>query len=132
MPPLPVKVIDSVVYRADGAGYLESGFDHVFIVSAEGGTPRQLTDGDFNDDGPLSFTPDGKHIVFAANRGPNWERDPQNNEVFSVDVATQQLTQLTKRVGPDNGPVVSPDGKNILYPRVDQSQTNLMLVENFR
>jgi dipeptidyl aminopeptidase/acylaminoacyl peptidase len=111
----PVKVIDSVVYRADGAGYLESGFDHVFIVSAEGGTPRQLTDGDFNDDGPLSFTPDGKHIVFAANRGPNWERDPQNNEVFSVDVATQQLTQLTKRVGPDNGPVVSPDGKKIAY-----------------
>src|SRR3954466_1743465 len=29
----PVKVIDSVIYRADGAGYLESGYDHVFIVS---------------------------------------------------------------------------------------------------
>jgi acylaminoacyl-peptidase len=111
----PVKVIDSVVYRADGAGYLEAGYDHVFIVSAEGGTPRQLTDGDFNDDGPLSFTPDGKRIVFSANRGANWERDPQNNEVFSVEVATQQLTQLTKRVGPDNSPVVSPDGRKIAY-----------------
>jgi dipeptidyl aminopeptidase/acylaminoacyl peptidase len=111
----PVKVIDSVVYRADGAGYLESGYDHVFVVSAEGGTPRQITAGDFNDDGPLSFTPDGKHIVFSANRGENWERDPQNNEVFSVNVATQQLTQLTKRVGPDNSPVVSPDGKKIAY-----------------
>jgi acylaminoacyl-peptidase len=111
----PVKVIDSVVYRADGAGYLQSGYDHVFVVSAEGGTPRQLTDGEFNDDGPLSFTPDGKRIVFSANRGENWERDPQNNEVFAVDVATQQLTQLTKRVGPDNSPVVSPDGKKIAY-----------------
>jgi dipeptidyl aminopeptidase/acylaminoacyl peptidase len=111
----PVKVIDSVVYRADGAGYLESGYDHIFVVSAEGGTPRQITDGDFNDDGPLSFTPDGRRIVFAANRGANWERDPQNNEVFSVDIATQQLTQLTKRVGPDNSPVVSPDGRKIAY-----------------
>ena len=111
----PVKVIDSVIYRADGAGYLEPGFQHVFIVSAEGGTPRQLTDGDFNDDGPLSFTPDGKHIVFSANRGADWERDPQESEVFTVDVATQKLTQLTTRDGPDNSPVVSPDGKKIAY-----------------
>ena len=59
------------------------GFQHVFVVSAEGGTPRQLTDGDFNDDGPLSFTPDGKHIVFSANRGADWERDPQESEVFT-------------------------------------------------
>ena len=111
----PVKVIDSVIYRVDGAGYLESGYQHVFIVSAEGGTPRQLTDGDFNHDGPLSFTPDGKHLVFSANRGPDWERDPQNAEVFSVDVATQKLTQLTSRQGPDNAPVVSPDGRKIAY-----------------
>jgi len=111
----PVKIIDSVVYRFDGAGYIEPGFQHIFIVSAEGGSPRQITDGEFNDDGPLSFTPDGKQLVFSANRGKDWEREPQNSEVFSVDIATQKLTQLTTRVGPDNSPVVSPDGRKIAY-----------------
>jgi dipeptidyl aminopeptidase/acylaminoacyl peptidase len=114
-----VKIIDSVIYRVDGAGYLDPGYQHVFIVSAEGGTARQLTEGDFNDEGPLSFTPDGRQIVFAANRGADWERDPQNSEVFSVDIATQKLTQLTARQGPDNAPVVSPDGRRIAYVGYD-------------
>ena len=115
----PVKVIDSVVYRADGAGYLESGYQHVFIVSAEGGTARQLTEGEFNDDGPLSFTPDSRKLVFSANRGVDWERDPQESDVFSVDIASAQLTQLTKRDGPDGSPVVSPDGRRIAYVGFD-------------
>jgi acylaminoacyl-peptidase len=39
------KVIETMPYRFDGRGYLETGHDHVFVVSAEGGTPRQLTSG---------------------------------------------------------------------------------------
>jgi dipeptidyl aminopeptidase/acylaminoacyl peptidase len=111
----PVKVIDTVVYRADGAGYLETGYQHLFIVSAEGGTPHQLTEGDFNHEGPLSFTPDSRRLVFSANRGAEWERDPQESDVFAVDIATRKLTQLTTRDGPDNSPVVSPDGRKIAY-----------------
>ncbi|HEV7607776.1 MAG TPA: S9 family peptidase [Steroidobacteraceae bacterium] len=115
----PVKIIDSVVYRADGAGFLEAGYQHVFIVSSEGGTARQLTNGDFNDDGPLSFAPDNKSIVFSANRGADWELDPQESEVFSVDIASASLTQLTTRDGPDGSPVVSPDGRKIAYVGFD-------------
>jgi dipeptidyl aminopeptidase/acylaminoacyl peptidase len=111
----PVKVVDSVIYRIDGAGWLDAGYQHVFVVSADGGTARQLTDGEFNDEGPLSFTPDSRSIVFSANRDPDWERNPQASNVFAVDMATAALTQLTTRDGPDNAPVVSPDGRKIAY-----------------
>jgi dipeptidyl aminopeptidase/acylaminoacyl peptidase len=117
----PVKVIDSVVYRADGGGYLETGFQQLFVISAEGGTPRQLTEGDFNNDGPLSFTPDGKFVVYAANRSEEWQYDAQESEVFAAEIATGKLTQLTKRVGPDTNPVVSPDGEKIAYVGYDDT-----------
>ena len=40
----------------------------------------------------LSFTPDGKALVFSANRAADWELDPQESEVFSIDLATHVST----------------------------------------
>ncbi|HUD95942.1 MAG TPA: S9 family peptidase [Woeseiaceae bacterium] len=118
----PVKVIDRVFYRFDGQGYLEPGFVHVFVVPASGGTPRQLTSGDFNHQGPLSFTPDGDAIVFSANRGEDWELDPRESEVYSVSLKDGELTQLTDRDGPDASPVVSPNGRLIAYLGFDETR----------
>src|ERR1700761_6170108 len=55
----PPKFIDRMVFRADGEGYLPNSFRQLFIVSAEGGAPRQLTHGDFDHQGPPAFTSDG-------------------------------------------------------------------------
>ena len=52
----PLDVITDVIYRADGAGTLKPGYTHVFVVSADGGAPRQLTFGAFNESGPLSWS----------------------------------------------------------------------------
>ena len=41
----PPRVIDRLVYRADGRGYLRDGHAQLFVMSAEGGARRQLTAG---------------------------------------------------------------------------------------
>jgi len=118
----PLKVIDRVTYRADGAGYLKPGYRHLFVVSADGGAPRQLTFGKFDDGGPISFSADGKAILFATNRAENWERDPNESEIYSASIADGALTRLTTRVGPDLAPVPSPDGSKIAYVGFDDSR----------
>lgn len=111
----PLEVIDRVTYRFDGGGYAQAGFDHIFVVSAEGGAPRQVTFGNFDDGGPLSWSPDDRKIVFSANRRADWEREIVDSDVYTVDVVSGVLTKLTSRYGPDQQPVISPDGKHIAY-----------------
>jgi dipeptidyl aminopeptidase/acylaminoacyl peptidase len=111
----PLEVITDITYRADGAGYLKPGYTHIYVVSADGGAPRQLTFGEFNEDGPISWTPDGKHVVVTGNRGDNWRREPVNSEIYRVSLADGAIKALTSRDGPDRAAAVSPDGKTIAY-----------------
>jgi Tol biopolymer transport system component len=118
----PAKVIQKLLYRADGEGYLEDGYSQVFVVTADGGTPRQLTHGAFNNAGPLSWTPDGRSIVFSANRHDDWEYDPLNSEIYEVSLAEGTIHALTERKGPDQSPTVSPDGRFIAYTGFDDKE----------
>ncbi len=111
----PPKVIRKVLYRFDGQGYLKDGYHQIFVLSADGGTPRQLTSGQFHHHGPPAWTPDGKSLVFSANRTTEWEYRPRNSEIYELSIAGRGIKALTSRDGPDHSPVVSPDGKQIAY-----------------
>jgi dipeptidyl aminopeptidase/acylaminoacyl peptidase len=115
----PLEVITDITYRVDGGGYLKPGYTHVYVVPAEGGAPRQLTFGAFNESGPLSWAPDSSYIVATGNRGENWRREPVNSELYRISLADGAITQLTKRNGPDTGGRISPDGKSIAYLSFD-------------
>jgi dipeptidyl aminopeptidase/acylaminoacyl peptidase len=111
----PPRITDRLKHEADGAGYIDPGFNHIFTIPAEGGSPRQLTEGDLNYGGNLSWSPDGMKIFFSGNLNPEWEYDFRNSEVYAINTQTLLYETLTDRPGPDSRPVVSPDGKYVAY-----------------
>ncbi|WP_299394968.1 S9 family peptidase [uncultured Gelidibacter sp.] len=130
----PARITDRLKHEADGSGYMEPGFTHVFIIPADGGTPRQLTTDNYNHGGSLSFSPNGKDIYFSANRFEDWQYRFRNSEVYKVNIDTKQITQLTTQDGPDHSPTVSPDGKTIAYlgyeDRVQDHQNTVLRLMN--
>ncbi|MEM7584248.1 MAG: S9 family peptidase [Acidobacteriota bacterium] len=114
----PPKVITRVYHEADGRGYIEPGYNHLFVLPAVGGTARQVTHGDFHHRNAPAWTPDGTALIFSANRNSDWEYEFINSEIYEVAINGAQpvaIRSLTDRNGPDRSPAVSPDGEWIAY-----------------
>ena len=111
----PARITNRLKHEADGRGYLKPGFTHIYTIPSQGGTPEQITSGNYNHTGTLSFSPDSKSIYFSANRVEDWEYDFRNSEVYNVDIYTKLIKVLTSQKGPDFSPKVSPNGKKIAF-----------------
>ncbi len=118
----PPKLIDRLVFRVDGEGYVPNVFTQLFIVGADGGAARQLTHGDFDHQGTPAFDIDGKSILISANRRPDAEYEPLDSEIFRVNLSDDSIHALTDRRGPDHHPAVSPDGRHIAYLGFDDKR----------
>ena len=112
------KAIESVHYRSDGQGSLEEGHSHLFLLPATGGTPRQLTQGDYNHVGEPVWLPQNSGILITANRSPDWEYEPRGSEIYKISLEGE-IKALTDRNGPDTSPTLSPDGSSIAYTGFD-------------
>ena len=127
----PVQVIDRVVFRRDGERFDPTTWRQLFVVPAEGGTPRQVTTGRY-DHGVPSFAaprapaaawgPDGRTLVFSANRRDDRDLEPLDTELWSLDLASGELQALTDRFGPDTAPTPGPDGSRIAYLGFDDTR----------
>lgn len=120
----PATYIDKVLYRFDGSGYVEPGFTQIFVMPANGGSPRQITHDDFDHGGQLSWSKDSKSIYFSANRDKRHELQPINSEIFRVSIDDGEIKQLTERNGPDASPLISPSGSLLAYVGYDDKYTN--------
>ena len=110
----PPIVITKLRWTADGQGILQPGYTHVFVISSTGGTPKQVTNGDYNH-GAFAFSADGKSIYVSTNRIPDAEYNLEGGDLYAYSIDDGSVKQLTNRKGPDTDPVPGPGGKKIAY-----------------
>lgn len=116
--------------------------NHLFIVAASGGTPRDLTPGADYDVPPfnlgepesISFSPDSRELCFTANTDKN-EAYSTNGDLFIVFAdGSGQPRRITFNPANDWGGMYSPDGKWIAYraqtqPGYESDRWRLMLYD---
>jgi TolB protein len=87
----------------------ENGRSMIYTLPIAGGTPTRVTD-----KAPSywhGWSPDGKTLVYCADRNGNYD-------VYSIPVEGGTETRLTTAEGLDDGPEFSPDGKWIYFNSV--------------
>ncbi len=91
-PNAPV-VVDTLEYKADGAGLLREITTHLFVVPVGGGETLQLTEGDFHAGQP-TWSPDGRQLAFTASLDS--DRDLViGGEVYAVEATGSEPKRLT-------------------------------------
>lgn len=108
-----VRVVTALKYKFDGEGFLDGKRRHIFRVSAHGGEPQPLTDGDWDSTQP-ALSPDDRWLAFVSNRS----EDRDNNSLTDIWL-TDLRTDETKRLTPEDGnyatPAWSSDGSKLAF-----------------
>lgn len=107
-----VRAFSRIMYKTR-TGFTDDRRTHTYIVSAQGGSPRPLTSGSF-DEHSIAWSPDGTRISFVSDRST----DPDNtysNDLWIADVRTGAVTRVTDTPAAEFRAQWSPDGRTLAF-----------------
>jgi acylaminoacyl-peptidase len=87
----------------------------LFVVAASGGAPRAFPLGDLEIRGEPAWMPDGQTILVPAAPPPDAAHVLEGGEIYAVRISDGTRRQITHRPGPDEDPVLSPDGSRLAW-----------------
>ena len=94
------------------------GWDQLYVVAAAGGTPVQVTKGQFETWRP-TWSPDSTRIAFDQNEAADHGRRHIGVATLNGDPSKATVRLVTSGRGADVSPSWSPDGSKILYQHSD-------------
>ena len=107
-----VRVVSRIRFRYDTLGWRGDAQFHLFVVSVDGGSPRQLTEGDWSDLDPV-WSPDGANIAFISGRRD--DRDQRAlTEAYVVPAAGGEAKNWSEGLSDVGAVTWSPGGKQLL------------------
>jgi len=130
------RVVTSIRYKRDGMLSLQPHFStrakrQVFVVPAQGGEPRQLTDLTF-DAGTLVWSSDSRRLLFSGDELQDEELNAEpTQDIWSIAVTGGAVRRLTTNPGSESAPAISPDGQRLAYLRTLErgAETDLVVVD---
>lgn len=113
-----VKIIDRILYKIDGTGFVHNKRSQLFILDLETKNVTPLTFGEHDAKDP-NFSPDGKTIVFSSNRDLDSDYEPFSH-IYSIPAEGGEPKNLTPGDYYFSNPKFSPDGKSIAFMGTDE------------
>jgi dipeptidyl aminopeptidase/acylaminoacyl peptidase len=103
-----------------------SGWNHVYLIPIDGGKPRQITDGQFEDDTP-TFSPDGKYIAFISSRNL---LETRNLWVLPTQGGEAKQVATFSEPGVASQPQWAPDSSRIYFSHQSPTEVGDLVVQD--